>query len=88
MARPKQQHYVTRAYLDGFLASGSNQLVCYARNGKMFNRGTQDIAKERNCYAFKGKDGQWDDSLEELIGRTVEDRDCPSSKSSPRRIPG
>jgi hypothetical protein len=44
MARPKQQHYVTKAYLDGFLTPGSNQLVCYARNGKTFPRGTRDLS--------------------------------------------
>ena len=71
-ARPKQQHYVTKAYLDGFLAPGASQLFCYARNGKMFSRRTQDIATGRNFYAFKNEKGEWDDSLEEIIGRTVE----------------
>jgi len=71
-ARPKQQHYVTKAYLDGFLAPGASQLFCYARNGKMFPRRTQDIATGRNFYAFKNKKGEWDDSLEEIIGRKVE----------------
>jgi Protein of unknown function (DUF4238) len=71
-ARPKQQHYVTKAYLDGFLAPGASQLFCYARNGKMFPRRTQDIATGRNFYAFKNEKGEWDDSLEEIIGRTVE----------------
>lgn len=76
-ARPKQQHYVTKAYLDGFLTPGANQLVCYARNGKMFPRRTQDIAKERNFYAFKNEMGEWDDSLEEVIERTVETPGLP-----------
>ena len=71
-ARPKQQHYVTKAYLDGFLAPGASQLFCYARNGKMFSRRTQDIATGRNFYTFKNEKGEWDDSLEEIIGRTVE----------------
>jgi len=71
-ARPKQQHYVTKAYLDGFLAPGASQLFCYTRNGKMFSRRTQDIATGRNFYAFKNEKGEWDDSLEEIIGRTVE----------------
>jgi len=76
-ARPKQQHYVTKAYLDGFLAPGANQLVCYARNGKMFPRRTQDIAKERNFYAFENEKGEWDDSLEKIIERTVESPGLP-----------
>jgi hypothetical protein len=80
MARPKQQHYVTRAYLDGFLAPDANQLVCYARNGKTFPRGTRDIAKERNFYAFKNEDGEWDDSLEETIERTIETPGLPILK--------
>ena len=71
-ARPKQQHYVTKAYLDGFLAPGADQLVCYARNGKIFPRRTRDIAKERNFYAFKNEKGEWDDSLEEIIERMAE----------------
>lgn len=79
-ARPKQHHYVTRAYLDGFLAPGESQLVCYARNGKTFSRGTQDIAKERNFYAFKNDDGEWDDSLEHMIERTVETPGLPVLK--------
>jgi len=68
---------VTRAYLDGFLAPGENQLVCYARNGKTFPRGTQDIAKERNFYAFRNDKGEWDDSLEHMIERTVETPGLP-----------
>jgi len=80
MGRPKQQHYVTRSYLDGFLAPGEDQLVCYARNGKIFPRGTRDIAKERNFYAFKKEGGEWDDSLEEMIERTVESPGLPVLK--------
>jgi len=76
-ARPKQQHYVTKAYLDGFLHPGANQLVCYARNGKMFPRRTQDIAKERNFYASTNEKGEPDDSLEEIIERTVETPGLP-----------
>ena len=79
-ARPKQQHYVTRAYLDGFLTPGANQLVCYARNGKMFPRRTLDIAKARNFYAFKNENGEWDDSLEEIIESAVETPGLPVLK--------
>ena len=39
-------------------------------------RRTQDIAKERNFYAFKNEKGEWDDSLEEIIERTVEAPAC------------
>ena len=80
MPRPKQHHYVTKAYLDGFLAPGADQLVCYARNGKMFSRRTHDIATERNFYAFKKENGEWDDSLEAMIDKTVEAPGLPVLK--------
>jgi len=66
--------------LDGFLAPGADQLICYARNGKTFPRGTHDIATERNFYAFRKKDGEWDDSLEEMIGQAVESPGLPVLK--------
>lgn len=84
MAKPKQQHHVTRAYLDGFLAPGANQLVCYARNGKTLRVGTQVIAKERNFYAFKNENGQWDDSIEQMLERRVEAPGMPIFKKLAR----
>jgi hypothetical protein len=32
----------------------------------------EDLACQRNYYALKKEDGTWDDSIEELIGSTVE----------------
>jgi hypothetical protein len=72
LSRPKQQHYVTKAYLDGFLAPSVQHLFCYGRNGSSFRRSTDDLAKQRNFYALKTEEGEWDDSLEHLIEKTVE----------------
>jgi hypothetical protein len=72
--RPKQQHYVTKAYLDGFLEPGCDQLVCYGRHKlTVFRRATQDLATQRNYHSFKKADGTWDDSLEQHIQKYVED---------------
>jgi hypothetical protein len=32
MPRVKKQHYVTKAYLDGFLERGEEQLFCWMRH--------------------------------------------------------
>jgi hypothetical protein len=72
--RPKQHHYVTKAYLDGFLEPGCGQLVCYGRHRQTpFLRTPQDLAIRRNYHSFKRADGTWDDSLEQHIQRYVED---------------
>ena len=74
MARPKQQHYVTRAYLEGFLRTSEQHLVCYGRGGNRgpFKRSPEDLASQRNYYAVKKEDGTWDDSIEKLLDETVE----------------
>lgn len=73
MARPKQQHYVTKAYLEGFLRISEQHLVCYGRGNKgPFRKAPQELASQRNYYALKKKDGTWDDSIENLLGETVE----------------
>ncbi len=73
-ARPKQQHYVTKAYLDGFLEPGCGQLICYGRHRQTsFWRTPQDLATQRDYHSFKRADGTWDDSLELEIQRYVED---------------
>lgn len=80
VARPKQQHYVTRAYLEGFLAKGERFLVCYGRGKGPFKRQPEDVASQRNYYAVKNADGSWDDSLENLIERFVEAPGLPVLK--------
>ncbi len=78
MARPKQHHYVTKAYLEGFLRPQEVHLVCYGRGGRgPFKRLPEDLASQRNYYALKRDDGSWDDTFESLIGRTVEDPGLP-----------
>jgi len=73
-ARPKQQHFVTKAYLDGFLEPDSTQLYCYGRGRPAaFFRATQDLALQRNYYSSKRRDGSWDDSLEQRIQKDIED---------------
>lgn len=73
MPRPKQHHYVTKAYLEGFLAPREEHLVCYGRGKGPFRTSPQDAASQRNYYAVRRVDGTWDDSLEGLIANTVED---------------
>src|ERR1700691_5229537 len=72
--RPKQHHYVTKAYLDGFLEAGRAPLICYGRHRQdPFFRTTQDLATRRNYHSFKRADGTWDDSLELKLQKEVED---------------
>ncbi len=72
-ARPKQQHYVTRAYLQNFLERGRDQLFCYGRHRPAaFRHRPEDLARERNYYSVRRADGTWDDSLEHDIENKVE----------------
>jgi hypothetical protein len=72
--RPKQHHYVTRAYLEGFLEPRCVQLICYGRHRQTpFWRTPQDLATQRNYHSFKRADGTWDDSLELKLQKDVED---------------
>jgi hypothetical protein len=71
--RPKKQHYVTRAYLEGFLESGRQFLFCYGRQrGIPFQGQPSELANERSYYSFRRPDGTWDDSLEHEIEQQVE----------------
>jgi hypothetical protein len=71
-SRPKRQHYVTRAYLEGFLESAPF-LFCYGRQrGKPFQGQPSELAHERSYYSFRRPDGSWDDSLEHRIEQQVE----------------
>lgn len=49
MNRPRQQHYVTKAYLDGFLPAGEGRLWVYSR-GRLtaFRAAPENIAKIHN----------------------------------------
>ena len=72
-ARPKQQHYVTRAYLEGFLEPDNEFLLCYGRKRPTFFKSRPtELARQRSYYSFRQPDGTWNDSLEEEIERRVE----------------
>jgi hypothetical protein len=71
--RPKQQHYVTRAYLEGFLAPGHEHLFCYGRHRpSSFQSRPSELARERSYYSFREPGGTWNDSLEREIEQRVE----------------
>jgi Protein of unknown function (DUF4238) len=72
-ARPKQQHYVTRAYLEGFLEPGHEFLFCYGRKRRSSFEGRPgQFARQRSYYSVRRPDGTWDDSLERDIELHVE----------------
>jgi hypothetical protein len=71
--RVKKQHYVTRAYLEGFLDTGRDLLFCYGRHRpEGFQSRPSELAHERSYYSFREPDGTWNDSLEHEIERRVE----------------
>jgi hypothetical protein len=73
MKRTKRQHYVTQAYLKGFLEQGRDSLYMYGRNrDTCFAMKPDRIAFEGNYYSFKRPDGTWDDSLETFLADRVE----------------
>ncbi len=51
--------------------------MCYGRGRGPFRRSPEDLACQRNYYALKKDDGTWDDSIETLIGSTVEGPGLP-----------
>jgi hypothetical protein len=72
-ARPKQQHYVTRAYLEGFREPPREHLFCYGRKLQTpFQSSPSKLATQRSYYSFRRADGTWDDSLEREIEQRVE----------------
>jgi hypothetical protein len=73
MPRVKKQHYVTKAYLDGFLEPGEEQLFCWMRHkNARFRAIPASIAYQRNYYSFKRKDGTWNDSAESFFAGKIE----------------
>jgi len=74
MNRPRQQHYVTRAYLEGFTATGETQLYVYSRDKALpFRALPRNVAKIHNYYSSKRPDGTYDDRVEHLLQTNVED---------------
>ena len=73
MAEPKQHHFVTKAYLEGFAPEDGSRLFVYTRNKPSFFRAHPDkIAKIHNYYSQKLADGTVDNKLELALGTKVE----------------
>jgi hypothetical protein len=71
MATARQHHYVQARYLDGFLAPGSTQLVCYGRGRSKPHRSIPDgIASQRDFYAIPNAPSSI--NLENFLGSKVE----------------
>jgi hypothetical protein len=72
--RPNQQHFVTRAYLEGFLANGGTHLVVYTREkNDAFRALPKNVAKIHNYYSVKTEDGSYDDRVEHMLQTVIED---------------
>lgn len=81
MIRPKKQHYVTKAYLEGFLQPGEGQLFCLMRHrAKSFRARPDEIAFEKNYYSFKMPDGTWNDGAEKFFADKIENPGLPVLK--------
>ena len=73
MAEPKQHHFVTKAYLEGFAPEDRSRLFVYTRDKPSFFRAHPDkIAKIHNYYSQKRPDGTVDNKLELLLATQVE----------------
>jgi hypothetical protein len=56
MGTARQHHFVQARYLDGFLAPGNTQLVCYGRGRSKFHRSITDgVASQRDFYAIPNR---------------------------------
>ena len=73
MAEPKQHHFVTKAYLEGFAPEDGSRVFVYTRNKPGFFRAHPDkIAKIHNYYSQKLADGTVDNKLELALATQVE----------------
>ena len=72
--RPQQQHFVTRAYLEGFTSQEDPQLYIYTRDKRAFFRALPNkVARIRNYYSSKRPDGTYDDRVEHMLQTVIED---------------
>jgi hypothetical protein len=75
---PRRHHFVTKAYLDGFLMPGEKHLFCYGRKKpEPFPAATEKLANRHDYYSFKRPDGTLDYSLETQIGSEIESPGMP-----------
>lgn len=73
MAEPKQHHFVTKAYLEGFAPEDGSRLFVYTRNKDGFYRAYPvKVAKIHNYYSQKRPDGTVDNKLETAMATQVE----------------
>ncbi|MGC2546811.1 MAG: DUF4238 domain-containing protein [Silvibacterium sp.] len=75
---PRRHHFVTKAYLEGFLEPGEKHLSCYMRRrSEPFLSMPVNLANIRDFHSFKRPDGSIDASLESLIEREIESPGIP-----------
>jgi len=73
MSEPKQHHFVTKAYLEGFAPEDASPLFVYTRNKAGFYRGQPgQIARIHNYYSQKRSDGTVDNKIETMLSTQVE----------------
>jgi hypothetical protein len=71
--RPEDQHYVSAAYLRGFVPDGERALFVRRRYKKTwFRQVPENIATRKNFYSILREEGCWDDTLEDLLAREIE----------------
>lgn len=75
---PRRHHFVTKAYLDGFLLPGEGHLCCYDRKKSApFLTAPENLANRHDYHSFKRPDGTIDYSLETQIGSEIESPGIP-----------
>jgi Protein of unknown function (DUF4238) len=73
MSEPIRHHFVTKAYLEGFVPDDGSRLHVYTRNKTDFFRAYPvNIAKIKNYYSLKGPDGTVDNKVETMLATNVE----------------
>lgn len=72
MPRPEDQHYVSAAYLRGFVADGQRALHVRRRAGTWFRQVPENLATRKNFYSILRDDKSWDDRLERFLDRRIE----------------
>ena len=75
---PRRHHYVTKAYLDGFVEPKERLLFCYGRKKlKAYCATPENLAHIRDYHSFRRKDGTLDFTLETQIGQQIESPGIP-----------
>lgn len=75
---PRRHHYVTKAYLDGFVEPNEGLLFCYGRKKpKAFRALPENLAHIRDYHSFKRDDGTLDFTLETQIDQQIESPGIP-----------